>query len=259
MSILLHGDHLEQELAPEPVMAPAASAVALHCGLVLAIVLYGIIGGFFRHNLWGGAGPGGAIQVNLVSSALPIPSDHPPNQNVLATETPSEAPAQPQPKAKQAIDETAIPITGKQKKPEHQEAPKTPPRKAEPTPTNRAQYGEQAGTNLPRQTTGTSGPAMVDQSSFGNINQSYVDQINRVMIANWYKPGNLAIPKGARSYIVFKISRDGSVSEQKVTRTSGNSVLDDSCVRAAQRVDRFPQLPNEYRFPYVMIDYYCEY
>src|SRR6516164_3726579 len=104
MSILLQGDdHLEQELAPEPVMAPAASAVALHCGLVLAIVLYGIIGGFFRHNLWGGAGPGGAIQVNLVSSALPIPSDHPPNQNVLATETPSEAPAQPQPKAKQAI------------------------------------------------------------------------------------------------------------------------------------------------------------
>ena len=114
------GEHLQQELAPEPLAAGCWCRAAALRPLSIAIVLYGIVGGFFHHNLWGGAGPGGAIQVNI-TSAIPLPSDHPPNQNVLATEKPSEAPAPPEPKAKQAVDETAIPILGKPKKPEHSE------------------------------------------------------------------------------------------------------------------------------------------
>lgn len=253
------GGHFQEGLAPEPFAKPAASAVLLHCGLVIAIVLYGIVGGFFHHNLWGGAGPGGAIQVNITSS-IPLPSDHPPNQNVLATEKPSEAPAPPQPKAKQQEDETAIPIQGKPKKPEQQQVQRTPVKPQEPVPQNKAQYGEQAGTAMPRVTSsGSNGPASVDQSNFGSINQWYVSQIIQVMSTNWYKPAGLAVPHGARAYITFRIARDGSVSDQKLAKTSGNAVLDDSCVRAAQRVDHFPPLPGDYRYPYVMIDYYCEY
>lgn len=261
MSILLQGvDHLEQELAPEPIMAPAAGAVALHCGLVAAIVLYGIIGGFFHHNLWGGAGPGGAIQVNLVSSALPIPSDQPPNQNVLATETPSQAPAAPEPKAKQAVDETAIPIAGKQKKPEHQEAPKTPQRKPEPTPTNRAQYGEQAGSSMPRQTSSTSGPATINQSDFGTMFGYYVDGINRKMDANGYRSlADPHTPRGARAYISFSIGRDGAVGQVKLDQSSGSPTWDTACVRAAQRVDTFGPLPGQYRGNSLMVSFYCEY
>ena len=71
-------------------------------------MLYGILNGFFHHNLWGNPGAGGAIQVSLVSNALPLPSEQQ-NQNVLTTETPSQAPAEPTPKAKQAVDETAFP------------------------------------------------------------------------------------------------------------------------------------------------------
>jgi protein TonB len=261
MSILLQGgDHLEQELAPEPVMAPAAGAVALHCGLVAAIVLYGIIGGFFHHNLWGGAGPGGAIQVNLVSSALPIPSDQPQNQNVLSTETPSQAPAQPEPKAKQAVDETAIPIAGKQKKPEQQQAQKTPQRKVEPTPTNRAQYGEQAGSNMPRQASATSGPATVNQSDFGTMFGYYVDGINRKMDANGYRSlADPHTPRGARAYISFSIARDGSVTQVRLDQSSGSPTWDTACVRAAQRVDTFGALPQGYRGNTLMVSFYCEY
>jgi protein TonB len=138
------GGHFQEGLAPEPLPKPASGAVLLHFGIVIAIVLYGVIGGYFRHNLWGGAGSGGAIQVNLTAS-LPLPSDHPPNENVLATEKPSEAPAPPEPKAKQAEDETAIPILGKPKHPERQETKQAPQRQTQPTPQNRAQYGEQAG------------------------------------------------------------------------------------------------------------------
>jgi protein TonB len=261
MSILLQGDdHLEQELAPEPIMAPAASAIALHCGIVAAIVLYGIIGGYFHHNLWGGAGPGGAIQVNLVTSALPIPSDQPQNKNVLSTETPSQAPAQPEPKAKQAVDETAIPIAGKQKKPEQKETPKTPQRKPEPAPTNRAQYGEQAGSNMPRQASSTSGPATVNQSDFGTMFGYYVNGINQKMDANSYRSmADPHTPRGARAYISFNIARDGSVSQVKLDQSSGNASWDSTCQRAAQRVDNFGRLPDQYRGNNLMVSFYCEY
>ena len=162
----LREDAHRQLMAPEPMAKPAVGAVLLHCGLVIAAVVYGLVGGYFHHNLWGGAGPGGAIQVNI-TSALPLPSDHPPNQNVLATEKPSEAPAPPQPKAKQAVDETAIPIQGKTKKPEHQEVKRTPPQQ-QPVPTNRAQYGEQAGSVMPRASTSgvANGPTTFDRRKF---------------------------------------------------------------------------------------------
>ena len=48
MSVLLEGaQHLEDELTPDPVMMPAAGSIFLHVGLVGAIVLYGVLGGFF--------------------------------------------------------------------------------------------------------------------------------------------------------------------------------------------------------------------
>jgi len=261
-SFLAGGDHLEQELTQEPVLAPATGAVLLHCGIVAAIVLYGIIGGFFQHNLWGGAGPGGAIQVNLVSSALPLPADRPPNQNVLATETPSQAPAPPEPKAKQAVDETAIPIIGKQKKPEKQVTPKTPQRQPQPVQNNRAQYGEQAGSSMPRTTAQSSstGPATINQSDFGSMFGWYVDNINRKMDANGYR--SLADPhtaKGSKAYISFKIARDGSAGDVRLDQSSGSATWDTACVRAAQRVDTFGPLPPAYRGSTLLVSFYCEY
>jgi hypothetical protein len=130
-SLLDGGEQLERELAPEPMMAPAAGSLVLHLALAACLLTYGLLAGLFHHNQWGNAGSGGAIQVSL-TSALPLPSDQPPNENVLATDTPSQAPAEPTPKAKQAIDETAIPITGKQKKQQQESARKTAQHQPEP-------------------------------------------------------------------------------------------------------------------------------
>jgi periplasmic protein TonB len=254
------GDHLQQELAPEPLAKPAAGAVLLHCGIVVAIVLYGVIGGFFHHNLWGGAGPGGAIQVNITSS-IPLPTDHPPNQNVLATEKPSEAPAPPEPKAKQAEDETAIPIQGKVKKPQQQEIKQTPKHQPD-VPKNTAQYGEQAGTQLPRATAqgAATGPTTVTDANFGSLFGWYVDNINRKMDANGYRSlADPQTPKGARAFISFGIARDGSVSQVRLDRSSGSPTWDSVCVRAAQRVDTFGPLPGQYRGSNLMVSFYCEF
>ena len=253
------GEHLQQELAPEPFARPAAGSVFLHCGVVIAIVLYGVIGGFFHHSLWGGAGPGGAIQVNITSS-IPLPSDHPPNQNVLATEKPSEAPAPPEPKTKQAEDQDAIPIQGKPKKPQQQEIKRIPPQQ-QPVPQNRAQYGEQAGSVIPHtMAQGAGGPTSVTDANFGNLFGWYVDNINRKMEANGYRSlADPRTPKGVRAYISFNIARDGSVSQVRLDRSSGSSTWDSVCVRAAQRVDTFGALPAQYRGSNLMVSYYCEY
>ncbi len=255
------GGHFQEGLAPEPLGKPAAGAVLLHCGLLIAIVLYGVIGGFFKSNLWGGAGPGGAIQVNITSS-IPLPSDHPPNQNVLATEKPSEAPAPPEPKPKQAEDETAIPIQGKPKTPQKQEIKQAPTVVPQPVPQNRAQYGEQAGSALPRASAAgaATGPTSTTDANFGSLFGYYVDNINRKMDANGYRSlADPHTPHGARSYISFMIARDGTPSQVRLDRSSGSTSWDSTCVRAAQRVDTFGPLPNGYNKNSLMVSFYCEY
>jgi protein TonB len=265
MSSLLEGDeHLEQELAGEPVVAPATGSVVLHALLAIGIVLYYILGGFFHSNLWGGATAGGAIRVNIVSSALPLPSDQPQNQNVLATDKPSPAPALPLPKAAPVIDEKAIQIQGKQEKPKPKPAPKTPP-KQQPPPKqdNRAQYGEQAGSNIPRAIQGQTsinGPVTVNEGDFGSRFAYYIANIQRKMASNWNK-GEVdpRTPKGARTFILFTIHRDGTVSNVQQDRSSGSPTLDRSCLRAAQRIDTFGPLPAQYSPSTVLTSYYCEY
>jgi protein TonB len=261
MSSLLEGDErLEQELTGERIAAPATGAVLLHIGLAGAIVAYYIIGGFFHANIWGGSSSGGAIRVQ-VTSAIPLPSDQPPNQNVLATDKPSPAPAPPAPKAAPVIDEKAIPILGKQKE-KPKPAPVTPPKVQQTVPQNRAQYGEQAANNMPRAIQGQSspGPTSITQGDFGSRFPWYVDAINRKMSQSWNK-GEVdpRTPKGARVFLVFTIHRDGTQSNVQLDRSSGSPTLDRSCMRGVQRIDTFGALPNGYSGNSLNVSYYCEY
>jgi protein TonB len=262
-SLLENVDQLERELTPEPIAAPATGSILLHGALFGGLLLWGVLGGFFHHNLWGSPGAGGAMEVTLVSNAVPLPADHPPNQNVLATETPSEAPATPAPKEKQAVDETAIPISGKQVKPQKETIQKTQQHQAVTKPDNRAQYGEQAGTAMPRAMTAQTfsiGPTSVSQGDFGSRFGWYVDGINRKMGTSWYKPEvDPRTPKGTRVYLTFSIHRDGSPADVTVDQASGSSTLDRSCVRGVQRVDTFGVLPAGYASSTLKVSYYCEY
>ena len=261
------GEQLERELTTEPIKGPAAGAIALHLALVGALLSYGWMTGLFHHNLWGSAGgSGGAMQVNLVSSALPLPAEQI-NQNVLATETPSKAPAQPTPKQQQHVDETAIPISSKQakQKPQQKNAPtnatKTQQHQQPPKQQNLAQYGEQSGSSMPRELRyGTGGPATVGSGSFASMFGWYVDQINKKMAGTWNRyEVDPRTPRGARVYVVFTIHRDGTVSNLQLDRSSGSPTLDRSCQRGVQRVDTFGNLPPAYNQSTLKVGYYCEY
>jgi protein TonB len=265
MSSLLEGneEQLERELGGEPIAKPATGSVVLHALLGVAIVSYYIVGGFFHSNIWGGSAAGGAIRVNI-TSALPLPSDQPINQNVLATEKPSPAPeiAQPKEEAK-SIDLNAIPIPGKKEKPKPQPTPKSPPKQQQIVQDNRARYGEQAGSSMPRAITGqttTVGPTSVSEGDFGSRFPWYVDAINRKMSQMWNK-GEVdpRTPKGARVYLSYTIHKDGAPADVQVERSSGSPTLDRSCVRGVQRVDTFGNLPAGYTSSTLKVSYYCEY
>jgi protein TonB len=253
-------DQLERELvsSPEPMMAPAAGSLLLHGGLVAVLLAYGLIAGMIHHNLWGSAGSSGTIQVNMVS-ALPLPSDQPPNENVLATDTPSQAPAEPAAKTKQAVDDSTLAISGKNK-------PKQNTRKAkqhEPQQDNLARYGEQSGSSMGRsmQPPGfTSGQTTVNDGDFGSRFGWYVDGINRKMTASSFRQEvDPHTPRGSRAYVQFAIHRDGSVSNVQMNQNSGSQTLDRACMRAAQRVDTFGTLPAQYTQSTVMTSFFCEY
>ncbi|MGA3011718.1 MAG: TonB family protein [Terracidiphilus sp.] len=258
-SLLDGGEQLEQELTPEPMMAPAAGSLLLHLALAACLLTYGLVAGLFHHNQWGDAGSGGAIQVSL-TSALPLPSDQPPNENVLATDTPSQAPAEPAPKAREAVDETAIPISGKQKQ-QQENARKAAQHQAEMD--KRAQYGEQAGSSMARamQSQGyTNGQTTISDGNFGSLFGWYVDGINRKMTSSAFRQEvDPHTPRGSRAYIQFAIHRDGTASNVQMSQSSGSSTLDRACMRAAQRVDTFGALPAQYNQNTLMTSYYCEY
>lgn len=266
MSSLLEGDEeqLEQELTGEPIVGPSMGSVALHAALAVGIVLYYVLGGFLHSSLWGGATAGGAIRVNIVSSAIPLPSDQPQNENVLATDKPSPAPEIPQVKEQaKTIDMTAVPIQGKNEKKQPQPTPKSQLKQPPPKQDNRAQYGEQAGSSIPRAIQGQTsinGPVTVSEGDFGTRFGYYIANIQRKMASNWNK-GEVdpRTPKGTRTYIVFTVHRDGTLTNVQQDKSSGSPTLDLSCLRAAQRVDTFGPLPAGYSPSTVLTSYYCEY
>jgi len=258
-SVLEHSEHLERELTPEPVAGPAAGSIALHLAVGGMLVYYAWLMGFFHHYVWGSPGAGGSMQVSLVSNVLPLPAEQV-NQNVLATETPSQAPAAPSPKEQKQVDEKAIPIVGKPPKPTAQNIPKTQSHQPPPKQ-NVAQYGEQAGSDLPHQMQiGSTGPTTVGDNNFASMYPWYVDQINRKMTQTWNK-GEVdpRTPRGIRVYLIFSVRRDGGESNLQLDQSSGSPTLDSSCLRAALRVDTFGPLPSAYNQSTLKVSYYCEY
>jgi protein TonB len=276
-------EQVERDFAREPLGKFMLFAILFHAALILGGAAFALLNGLFPHNTWGGANDGGAIAVQLVSSAIPLPADHPPNDNVLATEKPSEAPAPPTPKAAATVDTKAIPIPAKieaPKKPadKKQEAskpikpPVAPPTVAQgsphtvvpPKPDNRAQFGEQSSSAMQRatqvSTTSANGQVAVTSGSRGFNYPWYIEGIQRKFAQSGFRNEvDPRTPKGARTYLFFVIRRDGTPTDVKLDRSSGSPTLDRACLRAAQRVDTYGPLPSPASDPPPNVSYYCEY
>ena len=277
-------DELEQAFSREPIAKPLLGALLFHVLIFGGAAAFAFLEGLFPHNNWGGPTDGGAISVQVVSNALPLPADQKPNDNVLATETPSEAPAPPAPKAEPTVDEKAIPIPSKIE-PAKKVAEKkqdlskikppviTPPIASkpnlhpQPTPKldNRAQFGEQSAGQIPRSAQPTNsttiGSVTVSSSGARGFNYPYyVQSIERKMQQNLFR-GEVdpATPHGSEVNILFTIRRDGSVSDIKLDKSSGSPTFDRACLRSAQRVDTFGPLPSPPSDGNLMVSHHCDF
>lgn len=86
---------------------------------------------------------------------------------------------------------------------------------------------------------GTSNEAKGDQ---------YLAEIKGLLTQNYALPpgiaaGDVANPPEVR----FKLGEDGTLSDIKLMKTSGNSFVDDACISAAQRTAKVPAPPEKFR------------
>jgi periplasmic protein TonB len=253
-----------------PFGVPFAESFGLHLLVIGALVSSVWLHSRIRGNEWG-QNLDGAIQANLVSNApsIPLPQIQKPTDNVLATENPSPAPAIEKQETLPAPDLKAIPIPvkappKKEPPPKKEVQPQQQQKHPQPQPKDRAQFGEQEQSRLPQsmaQQQAAAPAAPVSVTGGGGFRfPYYVAIIQRKTQENWLKQEvDPSTPSGAKAYIYFTLSRDGAPSDVKVGESSGSASLDQSCMRAVQRVDSYGPLPAAYTGSTLQVSYYCEF
>jgi periplasmic protein TonB len=255
-----------------PFGVPFAESLGLHALIIVALILSVWVHGRVHGNEWG-QNYQGAIQANLVSNApsIPLPQIQKPTDNVLATENPSPAPAIEKEQTVPAPDLKAIPIPVKQPPPKKETKKDTQAKPEQKHPQqqqpqkDRVNTGEQQASSLPRsmapQQQTNAPPAPVSVAGGGGFRfPYYVAIIQRKTQENWLKSEvDASTPSGAKAYIYFVINRDGNPSDVRVGESSGSPSLDQSCLRAVQRVDSYGPLPSGYSGATLQVSYYCEF
>jgi len=243
---------------------PLAWSFGLHVAFAAFVLFYAVFINGIRGSGWGSGGTGDAMGATLVS-AVPLPANPTETTNVLATE--SKGLSKPEPTAPEKELE-AIPIPDKNATTKIKPAPvKTATqRKTEPEPpeTNQIPYGEGGPVSGPY--TMNAGAAKGgfgftgSGGDFGSQFSWYVEAVQRKVTENWLKyEVDPRISEAKRVYLTFDIARDGHPSNVEVEQSSGVPSLDQSAVRALQRIDTFGPLPSNYSGSKVSVEFWFDF
>jgi periplasmic protein TonB len=239
-------------------------SAGFHAAVTALIMLSWVVLGNSSGATWGSGGGGDAIGVTLVSS-VPLPANSPQSQNVLANE--SKGLTQSQPKVEEKAPD-AIEIQGKNSKIKPIKPPtptKTKPETPPQEETNQVAYGEGGPVSGPYGTFaagGAKGGFGVNGGGgdFGSLYAYYVRVIQQKVSENWLKyEVDSGISTAQRVYVSFDIARDGHPTNVQVEQSSGVPSLDQSAVRAVQRIDTFGPLPQEYPKNKVSVEFWFDY
>ena len=172
------------------------------------------------------------VQVALVGEPAPEPPPAPvvkPTDTVTPDETQGIQIQKPRPKPKPVVKQAPKPL---------ELAAKVPPpeQPAPPATTARTVLAYAPVAN------GLSGQVSVDDANF---EFAYYLQMVRAQIArNWTPPAGATT--GARAEVYFRVSRSGALSGLRLDVGSGNSVFDQSALRAVVITQQLPPLPLGY-------------
>jgi protein TonB len=94
---------------------------------------------------------------------------------------------------------------------------------------------------------------------FGTRFGWYVDAVRRKVSENWMKYEiDPSLSTTRRVYIDFEITRPGSPANIRIEQSSGIPSLDQSALRALQRIDTFGPLPPEYSGSRVSVEFWFD-
>ena len=247
------------------VRGPLIGSVVLHA-VLFALALFGYLIPSGRGENWGGtAGGGGAMSATLVSS-IPLPAPQTQTQNVLANQ--SKGLAQSPPKETPKEEPKAIPIPereAKRKGPNPSAQKKPPPKEVAKLEENKIPFGEGGPVSGPYGSFSAGGAKgglsfSGGTGDFGSRFGWYVDAVRRKVSDNWLKyEVDPNINTAQRVYIYFEITRSGAPTSIRVEQSSGIPSLDQSALRALQRIDTFGPLPPEYSGRYVAVEFWFDY
>ena len=228
---------------------PLAWSLGLHLAFTGFVILFGLILSGQRGNPWGAGGGGEAIGVSLVSN-IPLPASQVQTQNVLENEP------------------DAIPIPDKNTKTKPKPASTASHEKAPPQPeeeTNEVPYGKGGPVSGPYGTFSAAGAKggfgfQGGGGDFGTAYAWYVRVVQQKVSENWLRYEiDPSIREANRVYIIFDISRSGQPGNVQVEQSSGVPSLDQSAVRAIQRIDTFGPLPPDYSGGKVTVEFWFDY
>jgi len=260
----MHMDKLDIYSEQGQLRRPLAWSFGLHLAFAAFVVIYAVFINGVRGGSWGSGGGGDAMGATLVS-AVPLPANPVETTNVLATE--SKGLSKPQP-AVQEKEPEAIPIPDKNAKTKIKPAPvqSATRRKTEPESpeSNQIPYGEGGPVSKPYSMSagGATGAFEFPGSGgdFGTRYAWYVHVIQQKVQDNWLKyEVDPRITEAHRVYLVFDVTRDGHPSNVQVEQSSGVPSLDQSAVRALQRIDTFGPLPADYTGSKVSVEFWFDY
>ena len=202
--------------------------------------------------------------VTLVSS-VPLPASAIQTQNVLANE--SKGLTESLPKTEEKAPE-AIPIPDKNAKikpkprSSAQQKPKPEP---EEEASNVVPFGQGGPVSGPYGTFNAAGAKggfgfTGGGGDFGSRYAWYVRVVQQKVSENWLKyEVDPRISEAQRVYVTFDIKRDGHPTNVQVEQSSGVPSLDQSAVRALQRIDTFGPLPPDYSESKVSVEFWFDY
>ncbi len=240
-----------------------AWSVGLHLAVAGCIVLYAAVVTGGRRETWGIGGTGEAMGVTLVNT-VPLPANPTETQNVLAND--SKGITQSLPKAEEKEPE-AIPIPDKTTKikPKTSSTRRKPQPEPEEEASNVVPFGEGGPVSGPYGIFSAGGAKggfgfTGGGGDFGTRFAWYVRVVQQKVSENWLKyevdPG---VTEARRVYLTFDITRDGRPSNEVVEQSSGVPSLDQSAVRALQRIDTFGPLPSDYPGNKVSVEFWFDY
>jgi protein TonB len=242
-----------------------AWSAALHAAFTGLIVLYAVFVPGGRGEGWGAGGGGDAIGVTLVST-VPLPANPTQTNNVLANESKGLAQSLPKPEEKEP---DAIPIADKNSKKKPKPETSASHQRPQPEPAEEANNVVPFGQGGP-----VSGPYGMFSAGgakggfgftggggdFGTRFAWYVRVVQQKVSENWLKyEVDPRITDAQRVYVMFDVMRDGRPTNVQIEQSSGVPSLDQSAVRAVQRIDTFGPLPPDYSGNSVSVEFWFDY